>query len=359
MTTTNDPSAPTSEAGPSSEPSAATLEAGQSAPAPASTDGARPPVAAPKDSRWEWLWRGKALRQVEEPSGAGGLAHVEAMQRARLLREVAARTLSPVDPLRSGPGASAAVSLSRLAAYWLIRAGGVEGANLPEVLDSAAARELVAVTGEPERIEVLLRRAPERDAERSQVDAADEAALLRDFTDRLDARLDTQRRLRAKLYRQRGVRMVAVLVAFGMLVAGVVLVAGVALRQPDLAKGKPVKTSSVYGGFNASTHQVDGNPSEVMFHTNEEQNPWYEVDLGAPTFVGSLEIRNRRDCCSERAVPLVVEVSTDHIKWVEVNRRTEPFTTFHAKVGREARWIRVSSPKRTWLHLEKVAVHAK
>ena len=48
----------------------------------------------------------------------------------------------------------------------------------------------------------------------------------------------------------------------------------------NLAEGKPFRTSSTWSGWAAC--QADGSCSDVIFHTDEQMNPWVEYDLGAP-----------------------------------------------------------------------------
>lgn len=56
------------------------------------------------------------------------------------------------------------------------------------------------------------------------------------------------------------------------------------------------------------------------FHTNFEVNPWWEVSLGSPLPVCSIEIYNRDETndLRERACPLLIEYSDDCKKWVRL-----------------------------------------
>jgi hypothetical protein len=94
-----------------------------------------------------------------------------------------------------------------------------------------------------------------------------------------------------------------------------------------------------------------------MFHTETENDPWIEIDLGAPKKVIRVEVINRGDCCADRAVPLVAEVSTDRMKWAQVARREEPFGTWKASFpARVARYVRLRAARHTVLHLQGVVV---
>jgi hypothetical protein len=70
-----------------------------------------------------------------------------------------------------------------------------------------------------------------------------------------------------------------------------------------------------------------------------------------------VRVRNRRNCCSERAVPLVVEVSTDNEHWLEVTRNEQDFSEWKGSFAPvQARWVRLRVPRKTVLHLRRVRV---
>jgi hypothetical protein len=130
-------------------------------------------------------------------------------------------------------------------------------------------------------------------------------------------------------------------------------------ERSDLAFGKPWRTSSTYApnfGCLSPAQQCAESP-DLFFHTKEEQGPWVEIDLGKPTVFSRVRIENRRDCCFERAVPLIIEVSDNQEKFKEVSRRTRSFSSWHATFSPvRARYVRVRAPSRTALHLSRVRV---
>ena len=63
--------------------------------------------------------------------------------------------------------------------------------------------------------------------------------------------------------------LIAVVVALRALTAG-----------ENLVEGKPFRTSSTFSGWAAC--QADGALRDLIFHTEEQMNPWVEYDLGAP-----------------------------------------------------------------------------
>ncbi len=70
----------------------------------------------------------------------------------------------------------------------------------------------------------------------------------------------------------------------------------------DLARGKSAFQSSTYqnntNSFGANK-VVDGN-GNTFNHTNSQNNPWWEVDLGSNQNIGQVKIWNRGNCCQNR-----------------------------------------------------------
>jgi hypothetical protein len=94
-----------------------------------------------------------------------------------------------------------------------------------------------------------------------------------------------------------------------------------------------------------------------LFHTDPQDNPWIEFDLGKPTGVHRIDVENRDDCCQDRAIPLVVELSNDRTSWKEVARRDKDFSTWVARFpATRARYVRLRVPRSTTFHLHAVAI---
>jgi hypothetical protein len=127
----------------------------------------------------------------------------------------------------------------------------------------------------------------------------------------------------------------------------------------DLALNKPTQVSSVWtSGFDPAAHVLLGGDTRLLFHTEEEDDPWFLIDLGRPMRIGSVEVVNRGDCCPDRAIPLVVEARLEDEPYVEVARRTEGFGTWLATfTPREARWVKLHVPRRTVFHLVRVSIY--
>jgi len=172
----------------------------------------------------------------------------------------------------------------------------------------------------------------------------EEAARAGKFAAALVAEVDVPKKRVERVRLQRGLRLglagvTLLLVAYGVRA----LILG-----PNLVSGKPFKTSSDW-----HLCPCDG----VFFHTNREDNPWMEYDLGKPTAFHRLEIKNRVECCEDRAVPLIVETSNDHVKWTELARRDEVFSTWTVTFPKKtARYLRFRVPRVTELHFAEVVL---
>jgi len=361
---------------------------------------ARVPSAA--EGVVEWFWRGRALQEVQA-SPAVTPERREHLRRARLATELADRTIDPAEPLRDGSALPLAISLYREAAYWALLAAsegrgyaGYAGgrsesgasASAPaapvDAEASATAAGTVAEETEPHadlsalfdaynslasglKAEdlAIVRKAL---AGNSFVSTAAEplkalsrqAELSQAFVHGL---LESQRDIEdhvALLQVQRFVRSGALLLALLLVAVSAYTRISRALQGPDLALNKPWRTSSTEFVCHPKESECGGAHTAIFFHTKEEREPWWEVDLGKPHKVGRVEIVNRDDCCVERAAPLVVEVAGDDHKWREVARQKETFRTWEAHFKPvKARFVRLRLAKRGTLHLAQVTVRAK
>ena len=101
----------------------------------------------------------------------------------------------------------------------------------------------------------------------------------------------------------------------------------------------------------------DDRCAALMFHTAWEENPWIEFNLGKPTPIHHIEAHNRVDCCQERAVPLVAEVSNDRVQWRQVGRRDSAFSVWKLTFPpASARFVRLRVPRPTIFHLKGVVI---
>ncbi len=127
----------------------------------------------------------------------------------------------------------------------------------------------------------------------------------------------------------------------------------------NIARGKPWTTSSSYAtaACRSPAQKCPESPS-FFFHTNEENQPWIELDLGTIQPFSSVKVKNREDCCSDRAVPLLLEVSSDGKQWKQLARKNDVFTTWTAEFASvEARWVRLRLARKGMLHLTGVDIY--
>jgi hypothetical protein len=103
---------------------------------------------------------------------------------------------------------------------------------------------------------------------------------------------------------------------------------------------------------------VDGDPYTLGCHTEWGPNQFVTVDLGAPHAIQRVVVTNRRDCCQERAVPLLLEVSDDGRAFRPIAERQEPFRVWTASgLGAHGRYVQLRLAAPNILHLSEVEVY--
>jgi hypothetical protein len=107
-------------------------------------------------------------------------------------------------------------------------------------------------------------------------------------------------------------------------------------------------------------------PSPYAFHTSYQANPWWSVDLEDMCLVQQIVVFNRSetDYLAERAIPLLASASLDGREWSPVfktpdglipGRDGKPLIWTAAEPV-NARFVRLSVEKSSWLHLRQVRV---
>jgi hypothetical protein len=86
------------------------------------------------------------------------------------------------------------------------------------------------------------------------------------------------------------------------------------------ATGATVTTSSTHAGQPRNAQQLLSGScaSGFAFHTEPESNPWVTIDLGREAAITGVLVRNRTDCCQERAAGLRLQISGDGQRWREI-----------------------------------------
>lgn len=302
---------------------------------------------------------GAARRQLaDEERGAR-----PQLQQARLLAEVIRRVAEPSQTLPAGDRAAIILTLTREAVFLTLEAararteapaGSEPRAEFAAAADAASAWEatppavLSSAVTDASALPALkdLLTGPVRPGTPAR---AEDAAAARAFLERLLWNADSARRQIERILVQRFVAVVGIVLIVALLVLGVrALTTGA-----NLAAGKPMRTSSSWSGC-ASDPMCDG---VLLFHTNPENEPWVEFDLLAPTSIKRIELVNRADCCTDRTVPLVAEISLDHVHWTEVGRRVEEFAQWTLKFApRTTRYVRLRIARASTFHLKDVII---
>ena len=192
---------------------------------------------------------------------------------------------------------------------------------------------------------------------------AEEQAKLADGLKRVAfavlAEVDLPQRIMEALWIKRAFRLGLVL---AVLVVGALSFSWVREareRARDVAHNMPWRASSVFAQAGGCKSPLQECPEglDYFFHTEEEPKAWLEFDLQSSRRITAVRVVNRKDCCAERAVPLVVEVSSDHNHWKSVARREVTFSTWLAEFAPvEARWVRLRLENRAHFHLAQVRI---
>jgi hypothetical protein len=324
----------------------------------------------------EWFWRGRALRDAR----AAQLAerHLVLWEtRARVAAEVAIYALDPAGPWLAGDARHLACGLFAESIGWSLR---LASSRAPHEADSPAPNEVDRPPGRDELAQLIATHQPrllDAARDRETLDRVTSSLLQRDFeitslpTEEVERSARELRQVAERMLRpgpgsppaidrlvvQRVARVggLALLLIAG--IWGIALLRERLEQRADLAFGKPWVASSSYETACQSPAHHCGADKGYFFHTQEEKNPWLEIDLLKSERFSAVRVFNRQDCCAERIAPLVVEVSTDHRTWRQVARKTEPFETWKATFAPvSARWVRFRIARRSHLHLYDVRV---
>jgi hypothetical protein len=148
-----------------------------------------------------------------------------------------------------------------------------------------------------------------------------------------------------------------------------------AATATNLARHRPARQSSVSPEHSAgrtvetdAARAVDGIVSATCrFHTQEEHQPWWQVDLGAAGRIDCVTIYNPVEPpeAAWRAVPIAILLSDDATTW-RMAHRTRGNEVFGGADGKPLRWqpetviraryVRLQATRRTTLHLSQVEV---
>lgn len=136
------------------------------------------------------------------------------------------------------------------------------------------------------------------------------------------------------------------------------------LRQAEL-RGVPAAGGEIRPEDDAAGACDAVKNGEWGFHTDLEENPWWQVDLGGQRSLVQIQIYNRCDTNAERAARLMILLSDDGKKWKQVYQHDG--TVFYGYTDNKpllvqlgdarARYVRIQLPGKTYLHLDEVEVY--
>jgi hypothetical protein len=131
------------------------------------------------------------------------------------------------------------------------------------------------------------------------------------------------------------------------------------VRQGNLARSTRVEVSSLAPESpGEGSRLVDGDRTEIGLRTDHEGQPWVALDLGAVIALREVVVHNRKDCCQDVAVPLIVETSEDGRRFKELSTRKHEFAVWAVDGGRrKARHVRVRAKRKTELVLSEVEIY--
>ena len=154
---------------------------------------------------------------------------------------------------------------------------------------------------------------------------------------------------------QRGERVRRIVLLLASVVAVTSVLVFEALRYPHYYYR--YKVSSPHGDFPAEGLLGETHEFGLVFHTQQQKEPWVEIDLNDTRSISRVSIRHRTDCCTDRGLPLIVETAGDDKKWEVVGRREHAFDKWTASFSeRRARYVRLRSTEDTVLHFSEVTV---
>jgi hypothetical protein len=312
----------------------------------------------PRAGRWlEWLTRRDALALAERDEAARADDHVLLVRGGDAVR-AADRLLDPPDGSRSQP--ALAMVLYREACRWLLASMHV-AAEEP-ALGSLLARASTALPelglAPPARaVADTLAFDPATFSALTEGEQRARAHAVQGWLGTLLERQELTHGAALRLRFERGVRVGALAIVVATFTTAGVLGVIAARRGPDLAAGKPWRASSSFEQCHPEQRWCAGARTTIFFHTQQDPAPWLEIDLESVQRISRVEVTNRSDYGPERAVPLLIELSSDGVKYWPVASRAIVFTQWDATFPpRSARYVRLTVQRPSYFHLERVSV---
>ena len=330
------------------------------------------PASTPREGRLherivDWFWRGSEMARVRQALPEAGDRASALAARARTSAELAKNMLASDEPGEISSEDSACEAY-RQSSYWALCSllareeptfQPEQGERIWATLDPALLAQAVSDEARIEGLQTALRSGSfVYFAELPKVEQQALLIELRKLSQALLTKLDERSVALDAIYLQRASRL-ALLALFAICVAVTPMIVKKRLQErSELANSKPWRASSALGEGCTSPAQKCPESPNFFFHTLEEASPWVEFDLRASRKVTRVHVENRVDCCTERADPLVIEVSSDQKRWKRVARHEGVFTEWDAEFSPvQARYLRVRLLKQNYLHLVAVRIY--
>jgi hypothetical protein len=185
-----------------------------------------------------------------------------------------------------------------------------------------------------------------------EAEAPPSAAVLRTAEQQLAARVK-------RMFGERDPRRISNWVGLGLgaiVVLGLITMVVLALLPRPAYESFVWRSSSGVAGFGREGKLSDHGVSDLVFHTDQELNPWVMIDMLQQREISQVILKNRADCCPDRGLPMVVEVIGDS-GFAEVGRTAALFDTWKLDFSpRRARYVRIRAESVTVIQLRAVIV---
>ena len=138
------------------------------------------------------------------------------------------------------------------------------------------------------------------------------------------------------------------------------------LRQDELRNAPPAVTGKKVTPEQDALGAFDGIINgEWGFHTENENNPWWQIDLGEPTSIGRIVLYNRCKL-AERNSRIIVLLCDDGKSFKQAYQHDG--TTFYGFTDKKpltiklndakARYVRLQLPSKSYFHLDEVQIYS-
>lgn len=131
----------------------------------------------------------------------------------------------------------------------------------------------------------------------------------------------------------------------------------------NVSKGKKASQSSFYKTSGKADDVLNDCNREHAFHTLDDENPWWQVDLGEIYPLRYIYIENRRINCKNRAKTLYAEISIDGKEYIKISNEKLNWNNLDSidiiLDNIPARYLRLALSEKQFLHLASVQVYTQ